>query len=742
MDQNKSMSEFLRALSSFRNGALSSQGLLAEIDRQLALHMDDAVTMLAQLDEEHARSALPDGIHDAVSGRILRSLEVSGDLSAPSRAFPSDDATQWLRDPDASVTLLAEAEEPMRAVQWPLASSGEHSVSVPRSVPRKNASPAEGSVLKHRFKLVECVGEGGMGRVYKAIDLRRVEARQTDIHVAVKVLTRSFRDYSGSLAALQSEATKLQRLMHPNIVRVIDVDRDGQTVFMTMEYLSGLPLKRMLQAPPSDGPHRGMPRAVALPILERMADALSYAHRNDIVHGDLKPSNVIVTDDGEVKVIDFGIARMMASSRHPGPVKPGSGSESESLSGLTPSYASPEMLEQHHPADPRDDIYALACIAHEMLTGEHPFDRSAATAARDSGLKLRRRRTLTRTQYKALANGLQFDRDRRTPSVARFMQELRGDRAASVRRTTAYAALAIAVVAVGAYFLTRARPETASARLTAGDIFRDCPTCPLMKVLPVGQFAQGSANDEAGAEAFEQPKHTVMLARPVGFGVQEVTRAQYAMFIEETKHKGTGCATYDGEWTMRADLDWSHVGYRQTASHPVTCVSWQDAEAYTAWLSNKTGRRYRLPTASEWEYAARGGTTASRPWGESTKDACAAANVADEAAAQRFPGWTVHACNDSYVFTAPVGAFSANAFGLNDLFGNVFEWVQDCWHENYQGAPTNGAAWVEAGCKQRELRGGSWFTTPDYVRAAYRNRFEPDYRSNSVGFRVVRDMHE
>jgi formylglycine-generating enzyme required for sulfatase activity/predicted Ser/Thr protein kinase len=617
----------------------------------------------------------------------------------------------------------------MQSVQW----------NFPRpSIPRTSSAPiSEGAVLKHRFKLVECVGEGGMGRVYKAIDLRRVEARQQDVHVAVKVLTRSFRDYSGSLAALQSEATKLQRLSHPNIVRVIDVDRDGQTVFMTMEYLSGQPLKRVLQSAAG----RGLDVATALPILERIADALSYAHRNDIVHGDLKPSNVIVTDEGAVKVIDFGIARMMASPRRTSDVQSGR-AESESLSGLTPSYASPEMLEQEQ-ADPRDDVYALACITHELLTGQHPFERAAATAARDSGMKLRRHRALTRTQYGALASGLRFDRSERTLTVERFMQDLRGDRAASIRRIAAYVVLTVLVIGVGAYFLTRVHPASIAAAPGVGDVFRDCSTCPLMKVLAPGKYVQGSADGEADAQAFEKPRHTVTLALPIAFGEYEVTRAQYGAFVEETRRQAIGgCSVYDGEWTKHADLDWSRVGFPQTASHPATCVSWQDAQAYVGWLSQKTGHHYRLPSASEWEYAARGGSEASRPWGANTKDACAAANVADESAAERFPGWDVHACSDGYVFTAPVGAFAANSFGLNDMFGNVFEWVEDCWHDSYQGAPADGSAWVGSGCDQREMRGGSWFTTPAFVRAAYRNRFEPDYRSNSIGFRVVRDMKE
>jgi formylglycine-generating enzyme len=174
--------------------------------------------------------------------------------------------------------------------------------------------------------------------------------------------------------------------------------------------------------------------------------------------------------------------------------------------------------------------------------------------------------------------------------------------------------------------------------------------------------------------------------------------------------------------------------------HPVSCVSWNDAVAYTRWLSSKSGRAYRLPSSSEWEYAARAGSSAAQAWGANSAAACAYANVADQNAAQRFPGWSAFDCSDGYVGTAPVGSFKANAFGLNDTLGNVFEWVQDCWHDDYQHAPRNGSARLDGDCRAHEARGGSWFTPPEYVTLAYRNRFDADQRSTSVGFRVVREI--
>ena len=260
-----------------------------------------------------------------------------------------------------------------------------------------------------------------------------------------------------------------------------------------------------------------------------------------------------------------------------------------------------------------------------------------------------------------------------------------------------------------------------------------------MTTVPAGRFEQGSAS-AAGGSRFERPQHAVALAAPFGMSVHEVTVSEFAEFAEATGLGSAGCATYEGEWRVNPTLDWRDAGFAQTSAHPVTCVSWQDATTYAAWLSQKTGHAYRLPTASEWEYAARGGADIETPWGANATAACRSANVADTAAAGRYPGWTVQPCNDGFVHSAPVGSFAANAFGLKDTLGNVFEWVEDCWFDDYSGAPADGSARTGGACIERELRGGSWFTTPAHLRAQYRNRFEPDYRSNSIGFRLVRDI--
>ena len=585
------------------------------------------------------------------------------------------------------------------------------------------------TVLLGRFKLAQLVGEGGMSDVYKAIDLRKIEAGARDPHLAVKVLTVRFDDFFSSLAVMHQEASKLQTLTHPNIVRVFDCDRDGQTVFMTMEYLDGTPLKFLIKKASNETPDR----AVALKVIESMVAALEFAHAKHIVHGDLKPGNVIVTKSGEVKVIDFGIARFLRKPQDDGPHDEMPGD----YLAFTPLYTSPETFDRAEP-DARDDVYSLACIAHELLTGAHPFNRTASNLAREQNLQIARSPRLKAHEFRAFQNALSFDRARRTPTARQFLSELTGVRRRSMRQVAALSAIAI-VALVGMLFLGRMLVNPpAPAALTEGTVFRDCATCPLMVVLKPGAFQQGSAPGDADATAFEQPAHEVTIAYPLAAGITEVTVGEYAEFAKDHPRVSEGCVTYTGEWALRASVDWRNATPGQMASHPVTCVSFQDATEYAGWLSTRTGATYRLPSASEWEYMARAGSRA--PAWTTAADACGSANVADQSASQRFPGWDVFACNDTFVQAAPVGSFVANAFGLSDTLGNVFEWVQDCWRDDYLGAPADGSAAANSDCAQREARGGSWFTRPAFVRAAYRNRFEADYHSNSLGFRVVREI--
>jgi formylglycine-generating enzyme required for sulfatase activity len=282
-----------------------------------------------------------------------------------------------------------------------------------------------------------------------------------------------------------------------------------------------------------------------------------------------------------------------------------------------------------------------------------------------------------------------------------------------------------------------AQTPTLAALPNPGTVIRDCPMCPGMTVLPTGRFQQGS---ESSSASFEKPLHWVMINRPLAMSTNAVTVDEFKHFIKATGRDMQGCDTYDGAWKRHPKNSWKNPGFSQTGAHPVTCTSWNDAVAYAQWLSTTTGHSYRLPSASEWEYAARAAGLAVLPWSADGSGACENANVADESAAHKFPGWSVFGCKDGYVYTAPVGSFKSNAFGLNDMLGNVFQWTKDCWSENYVGAPIDGSARTDGNCAEHELRGGSWFSTPAFVRANYRNHFAADYRTSSVGIRLVRDI--
>ena len=287
-----------------------------------------------------------------------------------------------------------------------------------------------------------------------------------------------------------------------------------------------------------------------------------------------------------------------------------------------------------------------------------------------------------------------------------------------------------------------------TANRSPGTVFKDCPDCPEMVVIPAGRFVMGAAPGEEESEKLpenlrnrSQPQHGVDVAS-FSAGKFEITRGQYRAFAEATGRSSTdGCVVWTGgKFEKDLSKDWRNPGYTQDDPHPVACVSWDDAKAYTVWLSQKTGQEYRLLSEAEWEYAARAGTTTRRFWGDDGDQSCGYANGADQTTKAQVPGWKflVANCNDRYAYTAPVGSYRANAFGLYDMLGNVWEWTDDCWNENYTNAPTDGSVWTTGNCSLRVVRGGSWFIIPLGLRSAYRNGITTANRFSLSGFRVAR----
>ena len=323
--------------------------------------------------------------------------------------------------------------------------------------------------------------------------------------------------------------------------------------------------------------------------------------------------------------------------------------------------------------------------------------------------------------------------------------------------------------------------STAFAQSPSADAsLRDCADCPEMVVVPSGNYRMGSPRDRALTES-EGPRHEVRISDAFAVARFEITRGQFAAFVKEsgyTAFEGKGCSILkhdDLNWVDDDSKDWRNPGFEQGDDHPVVCISWDDAKAYANWISKKTGKNFRLLSEAEWEYAALAGSRNLRPWGDDEKAACQHANVWDETyqkerglprradtgyrnqgagtgprfrdqeidpLKQKKGDWFLesHWCADSYSFTSPVGKFSPNAYGLHDMIGNAWEWVEDCLNFTYLGAPNDGSPWQSGNCDLRVLRGGAWTSVPAEARAVQRLFRLKSLRRADVGFRIARTL--
>ncbi len=321
--------------------------------------------------------------------------------------------------------------------------------------------------------------------------------------------------------------------------------------------------------------------------------------------------------------------------------------------------------------------------------------------------------------------------------------------AAAVRRAAAAACLLA---------LPACAQAQAKSAPTSAPTFRDCSGCPEMVTIPPGSFTMGSSAEERSREGVsekffdrEGPQHRVTIAKAFAMARDEITRGLYARFVRETQRPDPdkGCAPFDpatDTWPERLPYSWRNTGFEQTDAHPAACLSYQDARDFAAWLARSTGRPYRLPTEAEWEYAARGGTATARYWGDAAGPLCTLANTMSTGTVEKLgkpKSWQDQlVCSSARSYTQPAGSFAANPFGLNDMLGNVYEYVADCYHADYAGAPADGSAWLDAGgCTAQMLRGGAYYSPTWLARSAHRGGpVRADQHPSAGGLRVVRDL--
>lgn len=665
-----------------------------------------------------------------------------------------------------------------------------------------------------RYRLERMVALGGMGQVWQALDLATQAELGHSAVVALKIIPPQLTHSPHYARLLVEEATRARMLAHEHIVRVYDWAQDPATssYFIIMEYLDGEDLAGMMMRTGA------LPLERVLTLLEPVGVALDYAwEKQHLVHRDIKPGNVFVTRDGDVKLLDFGIA---ARSRGGESTQP-TGREAPADSG-TSIYRAPESSNGAMVPVRTIDVYAVAVMIYQMLTGRaelaHLPDQAPGA--------------LTPVQWTALQEGFAFDPKLRQPSVTQLLARLRGPRAPTAddlvarqvaaqaraekaaqeqvakKKAEEQAALARAIVvrqrkeqeqiaqqeaekarrarrvilreqlrerraldaakaqaeqdeaqrkanqakAAAAYLSEqqRARAEAAArnqaelAQLlpsptspiadTQGifrDRLKDGADGPELVLIATGRFHMGSPEHErkiasaAGAQRIwlerETPQHWVGIEQPLALGRAPVTVGEWRRFV-----RATG-------WQVQGDVDWEAPGFAQTDTHPVVGVSWNDVQLYLTWLCAETGQRYRLPTEAEWEYACRAGTRTAFSTGDTIS-----AGQANYDASFSYNGGATGVFRRG---TTPVGSFAPNPWGLLDMHGNVWEWVQDVVHDNYDGAPVDGSAWMTGGDQTRHiLRGGCWLYHPRYLRSALRNGFSSTMANDIVGFRVVREL--
>jgi formylglycine-generating enzyme len=550
------------------------------------------------------------------------------------------------------------------------------------------------------YRLLRRLGRGYFGEVWHAEAPGGVE-------VAVKIITRS----------LQAEETKkelkileqIRRLRHHFLLGLQAFFQLQDRLVIVLE-LADRSLTARLEECRRAG-SSGIPPAELLAYLREAAEALDFLHEHQLQHRDIKPDNLLVLGR-HVKVADLGLARLLEKGLL----------ETASHAG-TPLYTAPEVwngkLSVHSDQYSLAVSYALLRLGRPPFRCEHLAQLMYAHLLGTPDLE-----GVGEAEERVLLKALAKKAEERHPSCTAFAEALAA--ALQEDRPDRF------VNSVGMEFV----------------------------LIPAGKFRMGSTkeelveilrahrDDEPEWYVAEVPPHEVEITRPFYLGKHEVTVGQFRRFVEEAGYKTEAETDGQGGWgfnkvenkfeSRKPIYSWRNAGFEQTDEHPVVNVTWNDAVAFCDWLSKKEGKKYRLPTEAEWEYSCRANTT-TRFWsGDADENLRGVANIADASFKQKYAAasWAV-AWDDGYPFTAPVGRFKPNGFGLCDMHGNVWEWCQDWYGEKYyQNSPPKDPQGPSAG-SFRVIRGGSFYDAPRYCRSAFRDRSGPADRVSYVGIRVV-----
>jgi formylglycine-generating enzyme required for sulfatase activity/tRNA A-37 threonylcarbamoyl transferase component Bud32 len=599
-------------------------------------------------------------------------------------------------------------------------------------------------ILGH-YLLLERLGEGGMGQVFKARETRLGRI------VALKVLRKERITKPETLRRFHKEIEATARLSHPNIVHAYDAEPIGDALVYAMEYVEGIDLARLVQ---KSGP---LPVTQACEYVRQAALGLQHIHEHGMVHRDIKPANLMrAGPEGIIKILDMGLARWLDEN---------AGDQITKLTRLgtvmgTIDYLAPEQALNARRADIRSDLYSLGCTFYFLLTGRVPFPTGEPMAKLlahqcDPPPPVQELRPDVPPHVAALIARLMAKHpDDRPQTPAELALELasrgvpeiapplasgglqppqcaesQGAEAprsqatplASRRRGKFWIA---AVVVIFAPLLTgllvylfrggrQPAPKDGAADTSGATLSGSVLTNSLgMKLvrIPAGSFFMGSTANEPNHRRDEEPSHQVTITQPFYLGMYLVTVGDFRAFVRATRDGGEGSGG-----------SWRDPGWEQTDEHPVACVSWHDARAFCGWLSQKEHRTYRLPREAEWEYACRASSTAAYCYGPDPKKLHDYAWYRDNA------GERAH----------PVGRLKPNRWGLFDMHGNLLQWCDDYYDAGFYQKVVLEDPQGPARGGRRVLRGASWNSTAADCRSARRGASQPAENGNDRGFRVV-----